>query len=101
MSCDDIDEALDMGAVAGSANPDVEEHLNHCARCRKPVTALSLPVSEAFLSPPNLLRLKADLYRTCILCAEPGKSTFLLPWRSYSLDVLRSGSTGSGRLHSR
>jgi len=55
MNCNDVDKGLDIGAIAGSPDPEVREHLNHCARCRKLVAALSQPAYEASASPVALL----------------------------------------------
>src|SRR5262245_10998460 len=61
MNCNDIDEALDVTATAGTSNPEVQEHLNHCARCRKLVAALGSPMSEACPLPTNFQQIESRL----------------------------------------
>jgi hypothetical protein len=61
MNCNDIDKALDEGVIAAPPSPEAQEHLNHCARCRKLVAALSLPVSDASPSSPRLRQIESGL----------------------------------------
>jgi predicted anti-sigma-YlaC factor YlaD len=61
MNCDDIDKALDIGAISGSPSHQVNEHLNRCARCRKLVTALSLPRSQDSLPATTLQQIEIQL----------------------------------------
>lgn len=64
MNCSDVDKALDTGAFADSA---IQEHLNHCARCRTLVAALERPEPDGSASPAALFqqiesRLLSDLH---------------------------------------
>jgi hypothetical protein len=65
MNCNDIDKVLDEGAIAAQPTPGAQEHLNHCARCRELIAALSLPVCEDSPSAAILRQIesgiKADL----------------------------------------
>lgn len=51
MNCNDIDGALNEGAIASLSKPPVQKHLNRCARCRKLVAALSQPASASLDAP--------------------------------------------------
>jgi hypothetical protein len=49
MNCDDVDVALDKGAIFGPPKPEMQEHLYRCARCRKLVAALNMSYIECIL----------------------------------------------------
>jgi hypothetical protein len=61
MNCNDVNEALDIAASAGTSNPEIRKHLDHCSRCRKLVAALGSPQSEAFLSTTRLQQIESRL----------------------------------------
>ena len=67
MNCNDIDQALDKGAITIAQEREIEEHLIGCSRCRKLVEALSQPEREASVSSTPLFeqierRLLSDLH---------------------------------------
>jgi hypothetical protein len=67
MNCNDIDQALDKGAITIAQEREIEEHLIGCSRCRKLVEVLSQPQSETSVSSTPLLeqierRLLSDLH---------------------------------------
>ena len=92
MNCNDIDKALDEGAIAAQPTPGAQEHLNHCARCRELVAALSLPVSKASPSAASLLQIErglvADLRPVRPLAAKP---YFLVALAAIFLGVVALG----------
>jgi hypothetical protein len=61
MNCNDINEVLDIAAIGGTSNPEIREHLETCARCRKLVAALGQPKSEGLTSTNRLQQIEGRL----------------------------------------
>src|SRR5260370_41445802 len=61
MNCNDIEGALNEGAIASLSKAVVQEHLNRCARCRKLVAALSQPTSLDAPLPAALQQIERRL----------------------------------------
>jgi hypothetical protein len=61
MNCKDINQALIDRSIASPLPSGIEDHLRTCARCRRLVAALSLPIPEARPSRESLRRIETGI----------------------------------------